>query len=144
MITGEKKFQGLEVMEEILDVPVIEDALQAEARNLLQLQGIGAGNVIATVGSLWAGVFGMKEAQQHTARLHHAVDALHQRFHQELGEIIGDAPEQHSIELLSAKDEVLGEEALYIHGGGAIFPGTQQRRIHGRQQNIHVVDLVSE
>lgn len=76
MVAREEEFQGLKVLKKIFDVPIIEDTLQAEARHLLQLKGIGTSNVITMIGSLGTGVFGMKETQQHSSRPHYAVDTL--------------------------------------------------------------------
>src|SRR5438552_1519965 len=47
--------------------------------------------MIAMIGGLGTGIFGVEETQQHSPRFHHALDTLDQWLYQRFGQIVGNA-----------------------------------------------------
>ncbi len=127
---------------------VVEDALQAKLRPAalgsgLQLEHLVAGEVIAVVGRVRAGVARMEKGKQRPARFHHRAHFFDDRFHQRFGQVIGDVPAEHRVERTSLESHVLGHEAHNIQRGLAVFSSDLQRRVPRRCQNIFRVERVA-
>src|SRR5271166_3141600 len=76
VVTPKEKLHGRIIAEEILNVPVVEDALQFVGAGGLQFQRVFRGNVVAVKRSLGTGVLGVEERQHNAAGLHGHLDAL--------------------------------------------------------------------
>src|SRR6185312_14113456 len=129
-------------MEEILDVAIIEDALQPKLRAVLKTQRISALNVVAIIRSVRTGVLGVKKGEQVSLRIQHRGDALDHRFHQRLSEIVGNVPAEDRVELHVAKNEIFFEEAIDVDSTRLRVAAVL--RILGKQKNVFVVDAMSE
>ena len=142
VIASEKELQRGVIMEEIFNMAIIEDALQPELRAMLEAKRVGAMNVVAIIRRIWSGVFRMKESEQVAFRVQHRGDALDHWLHQRFGEIVGNIPAQHRVELHVAEDEIFFEETVDIDSArlraAAIF------RILGKEKNVFVVNAMAE
>jgi|SRR6185312_7406073 len=142
IVAGKEELQRSVVMKQILDVAIIEDALQAELRSMLQAQGVGALDVIAIIRRIGSGVFRMKEGEQIPFRIQHRGDALDHRLDQRLGEIVGNVPTEDGVEFHVAEDEIFFEEEVDVDSArlrvAAVFG------ILGKEENVFVVNAMPE
>lgn len=131
-------------MEEILNVSVIEDALQLEASNLLQFERVACGDVVAVKRSLRTSVLRVKERQQNPAGFHRAVDALDERLHQGFRKKICQIPEHHSVEFLTTEAEIVAQVAIYIQSSAPLGIRNDQRFIVRQPQHVFLVEAMTE
>src|SRR5579862_2190271 len=131
VVAGQEELDGSKIAEEIFDVSVIEDTLQAElaggtslfsvtAGDMLHFQSVAAEDVIAVARRIRAGFLGVKESQQHAAGFEQRPQASDYRLHQALVQIVSQVPTQHNIELRAGIDQVFFEEAFAVKSR---FPG---------------------
>src|SRR5271166_5254395 len=142
VVPPKEKLDGRIFAEEVFDVPVIENALQAEGARRLQFECVLRGNVEAVKRSVGPGVFGMEEGEQDAAGFHGHLDALDQRLHQRFGQEIGQVPEHHRVELLALKVQVLVEVTVHVDRGAAIAVGDHKRFVGRAAQHIFLMKLV--
>ena len=142
VIASEKELQRGVIMEEIFNMAIIEDALQPELRAMLEAKRVGAMNVVAIIRRVWPSIFCVEESEQVAFRVQDRGDALDHWLHQRLGEVIGNVPTQHCVELHVAEDEIFFEEAIDIDSArlraAAVFG------ILGKEKNIFVVNAMAE
>src|SRR5581483_4285152 len=139
----QEEFDGIEIAEEIFDVPVVENSLQSEARTGLQFERVLADDVIPIIGRVGTGIARVEERENHSLGLQDCVNAVHHRFYERLVQIIGSVPAENGVELFLVVNKVLAEEPVCVENRLAVFSSRQhERRIRRRFQNIFVVNLV--
>src|SRR5262249_39144186 len=79
VVAGEKEFDARKLTEEVLDVAIVEDALQAELRSALEFERVRAGEMIAVVGRVWTRVASVEEREQHAAGAHRCGEFVDER-----------------------------------------------------------------
>src|SRR5258706_16475406 len=92
VVTSQEELDVDKTAKQILNVPIIEDALQSELWPALQLQRVRAGNVISIIRRIRSSIFGMKKCQHHATWLDSGSDPLHCWFHKRLVQVFGDGP----------------------------------------------------
>lgn len=162
VIAGEKELDGSEVAEKVFDVPIVEDALEAESAaqrsmngaagptahfalhdNGRHLQHIGADDVIAVAGSVRAGVAGVKKSEQHAAGFQDRPQTSDDGFDEAFVEIVGKVPTKHRIEMGGGVGQVFFQEFLAIEDGVALVIFGEQGGIGGSDEDVLAVDFVS-
>ncbi len=142
VVASEEELQGRIVMKEVFDVAVIEDALQPKLRTMLKAERVEALNVVAIVRRIWSGVLRMEEGQKIAFRVEHGGNAFDHWLHQRLGEVIGNVPAQHCVELDVSKDEIFLEESIHVDSArlraAAVFS------ILRKEKNVFVIDAMAE
>src|SRR5258708_15551939 len=98
VIPAEKELARGKVLEQVFDVPIIEDPLQLKPLNRLKFEGIFLNDVVAGIEGFRAGVLGMKEGQQVALGLQHGLQTLNQGLYQAFRKIVSHVPEQDGIE----------------------------------------------
>src|SRR4051812_47904112 len=92
VVAGKEELDRGKLLEQVLNMPIVEHALQLELRTALQLQLVCSCNVIAVIGRVRTGVLGMEVREQDSARLQDACHTLHRRFDHGFGKIVTDVP----------------------------------------------------
>src|ERR1700736_1662493 len=127
VIAGQKKFDGCEIAEEILDIAVVEHALQAEfaaptslfpvaASDVLHLQCVPAHDVVAVARCIGARLLGVEKGQQHASGFEQRPEPADHWLHQTFVQIIGQVPAQDNIELCPRIHQVFFQEAFAVEG----------------------------
>src|SRR5581483_1472533 len=164
IVAGKKELNGGKIAEQVLNMPVIENSLQpiswhpvfgaaavaaiahfGEKRRgrdgqRLHFQCVLAANVITIKRRIRAGILGVKEGQNQTARPQHGPQAAHHRFHQRLLHEICHVPSQHSVERLRGVSEVLGQESLFVENFVVVLVPVHKRGITGGEQHVFAVN----
>ena len=162
VIAGEEEFNRGEVAEERFDMAVVEDALQAEAlgdggvngargsaagfaakHDALHLQRIFADNVKAVAGRVGAGVFGVKEREQHSTRLQYRPQASHDRPDEAFVEIIRKIPAEHDIEVGRRVDEIVGKKFAAIENNVSLFVLGDEAGLGRGDQQVFAIDAMA-
>ena len=144
MIACDKEADGSKVAKQVLNVAILEDALQRQGSGAgmerLNLQGVVARNVEPRTGHVGAGLLGVEESQQHAAWLHERPEAGDRGLDQALFHVVGEIPAQHEIEGDSRVGQIFGEEVLAIDCG---LGGQAQGGIGGGAQEVLRVDAMA-
>ncbi len=131
-------------MEEIFDMAIVEDPLETKLRTTLQAHRVETADVIAVVRRVRTCVFRMEERQQITFRIHHRGNPLNHRLHERLGKVIGNVPAKHGVKFDVIEDEIFAKKAINIHAACTILAVSLVFGILRGQENILVVNAVSE
>jgi len=144
VVASQEELERSVVVKEVLDVPVVEDALKPKLRTTLKAQVVEAVDVIAVIRSVGSGVLGVEKGEQIALGIHDGSDALDHRFYERFGQIVGDVPAQDGIEFHISEKEVLAKKMIGVDGRisarvlGFVFG------ILGREQDVLVINAMSE
>src|SRR5579862_3741557 len=144
VVAAQEELDGRIIAEQVLDVAIVEDALQPDAADAMQLQRVLGRNVVAVERRFRTGVLGVKERQQQSSRTHSAMDTLNQRLYQRLRKEIRKVPEQHRIELFAPEAEVLAQVAFDVERCAAVAVRYQQHLVVGVAQHVFLLEAVSQ
>jgi hypothetical protein len=100
-------------MEEVFYVPIVEHARQLESLHHLNIEGLGAGDVIPMIGRFRPGFAGVKKTQENSTMLQRARKPVHHGLHQGFGKVIGDIPGENGVERALVEYERIFEELLW-------------------------------
>src|SRR5258708_285076 len=106
IVPPQEKLDRREAGEEVLDVPVGENPLQAEVRARRQLDRVILQDMVAEKRSIRTCVLGVEVPQHAATGLEYAVDSFNQRFDHQFVQIVPHAPTAHGLNVILRLFEV--------------------------------------
>src|SRR5258708_24473659 len=138
IVPPQEKLDRREAGEEVLDVPVGENPLQAEVRARRQLDRVILQDMVAEKRSIRTCVLGVEVPQHAATGLEYAVDSFNQRFDHRFGKIVRDVPTENGVKVIFGIVEVFLEERSDIEPLHAVFVADHVALLLERAQDVFV------
>ena len=145
IVLAEEELQTRVVVEQVLDVAVIENALQPECGSLMEFQRLRVLHVVTVIRSIWPRIFRVEETQQQTLRLCDTMDPFDERLHQLLWQVVANVPQENGVKRFSFLREAEVEKLRDVNLRLAFLLARNDQALLVRfRDHVLVVNAVAE